>query len=600
MNMEAGLSNKPLDSFANPGILQNRKSQHPTIHICTITTEYLFCRQLASSGITTGEPGELHNHSRSPGLEDLSHGPDFLAFYSIFYSKGANAMSTTIKPQTFLIRYLNGLNGATPNSAAAAFYASLDQVATVSPTIAGSIIQELHDQRSNLKLIASENYSSLATQLATGNLLTDKYAEGYPHHRFYAGCDNVDAIEAEAAQLACELFEADHAYVQPHSGADANLVAFLSILLAKVEKPQLVELGQEDPAKLSRQDWEKVRQAVHNQRLLSLDYYSGGHLTHGYRHNISSQLFDVYTYTVDPKTNLIDLDQLRTQLHEIRPLILLAGYSAYPRKLNFAKMRELADEVGAVLMVDMAHFAGLVAGKVFTGDYNPVPHAHIVTSTTHKTLRGPRGGIVLCKQELAEWVNKGCPSLLGGPLSHIMAAKAIAFREALAPEFKTYAHKIVENSQALAAACVAESLNVLTGGTDNHLLLIDVAKTFGLTGRQAESALRECKITLNRNSLPFDANGPWYTSGLRIGTPAATTLGMGPEEMKEIGSIIKLVLSHVTPTITASGKKSLTKYTLDTRVSQEAQQRISTLLDRYPLYPEIDLQLLQMPVESNL
>jgi glycine hydroxymethyltransferase len=560
----------------------------------------IFCRQLAKSGITTGEPGEQHNHSRSPGLKDQSNGPDFLAFYSTLYSKGANAMSTTIKPQTFLIRYLNSLNGATPNSAAAAFYASLDQVATVSPTIAGSIIQELHDQRSNLKLIASENYSSLATQLATGNLLTDKYAEGYPHHRFYAGCDNVDAIEAEAAQLACELFGADHAYVQPHSGADANLVAFLSILLAKVEKPQLVDLGQEDPAKLSRQDWEKVRQAVHNQRLLSLDYYSGGHLTHGYRHNISSQLFDVYTYTVDPKTNLIDLDQLRTQLHEIRPLILLAGYSAYPRKLNFAKMRELADEVGAVLMVDMAHFAGLVAGKVFTGDYDPVPHAHIVTSTTHKTLRGPRGGIVLCKQELAEWVDKGCPSLLGGPLSHVMAAKAIAFREALAPEFKTYAHKIVENSQALAAACVAESLNVLTGGTDNHLLLIDVAKTFGLTGRQAESALRECKITLNRNSLPFDANGPWYTSGLRIGTPAATTLGMGPEEMKEIASIIKLVLSNVTSTTTASGKKSLTKYTMDTKVSQEAQQRIRTLLDRYPLYPDLDLQLLQMPVESNL
>jgi len=508
-------------------------------------------------------------------------------------------MSTITKPPTFLIRYLNTLNGAAPDSAAAAFYASLDQISTISPTIAGSIIQELRDQRSNLKLIASENYSSLTTQLATGNLLTDKYAEGYPHHRFYAGCDNVDAIEAEAAQLACELFGAEHAYVQPHSGADANLVAFLSILLAKVEKPQLVELGQEDPAKLSRQDWEKVRQAFHNQHLLSLDYYSGGHLTHGYRHNISSQLFDVYTYTVDPKTNLIDLDQLRTQLHEVRPLILLAGYSAYPRKLNFAKMRELADEVGAVLMVDMAHFAGLVAGKVFTGDYNPVPHAHIVTSTTHKTLRGPRGGIVLCKQELAEWVDKGCPSMIGGPLPHVIAAKAIAFREALAPEFQTYAHKIVENSQALAAACVAESLNVLTGGTDNHLLLVDVAKTFGLTGRQAESALRECKITLNRNALPFDANGPWYTSGLRIGTPATTTLGMNTAEMKEIASIIKLVLSHITPTMTTSGKKSLTKYTLDAKVSQEAQKRISTLLDRHPLYPELDLELLQTPATAQ-
>ena len=206
---------------------------------------------------------------------------------------------------------------------------------------------------------------------------------------------------------------------------------------------------------------------------------------------------------------------------------------------------------------------------------------------------------MLCKQELAEWVDKGCPSMLGGPLPHVMAAKAIAFREASAPEFQTYAHKIVENSQALATACIAESLNVLTGGTDNHLLLIDVAKTFGLTGRQAESALRESKITLNRNALPFDANGPWYTSGLRIGTPAATTLGMGPAEMKEIASIIKLVLSHVTPTTTASGKKSHTKYTLDARVSQETQQRISALLNRHPLYPELDLELLQMPITTQ-
>src|SRR5215468_3988262 len=267
-------------------------------------------------------------------------------------------MTTTTTPQTFLIRYLDSLNGNTPDSAAAAFYASLDQISTVSPTVAGSIIQELCDQRSNLKLIASENYGSLTTQLATGNLLTDKYAEGYPHHRFYAGCDNVDAIEAEATQLACDLFGAEHAYVQPHSGADANLVAFLSILLAKVEKPQLIELGQEDPAKLSRQDWEKVRQAVHNQRLLGLDYYSGGHLTHGYRHNVSSQMFDVYSYTVNPESKVLDLDAIRQQAKEVKPLILLAGYSAYSRKINFAKMREIADEVGAVFMVDMAHFAG--------------------------------------------------------------------------------------------------------------------------------------------------------------------------------------------------------------------------------------------------
>jgi glycine hydroxymethyltransferase len=503
-------------------------------------------------------------------------------------------ISTTPATQpSFLIRYLNTLNGATPDFAATAFYASLDQVSAVSPNIAAAIIQELRDQRCNLKLIASENYSSLTTQMATGNLLTDKYAEGYPHHRFYAGCDNVDAIEVEAAQLACDLFGADHAYVQPHSGADANLLAFSTILSAKVQKPLLTELGQEDPSKLSRPDWAKVREATHNQRLLSLDYYSGGHLTHGYRHNISSHLFDVYTYSVDRQTKLIDLDQLRAQLHEVRPLILLAGYSAYPRKLNFAKMREMADEVGATLMVDMAHFAGLVAGKVFTGDYNPIPYAHIVTTTTHKTLRGPRGGMVLCKQELAEWLDKGCPAILGGPLPHVMAAKAVALREASTPAFQTYAHKIVENSQALAEACVNESLAVLTGGTDNHLLLIDVAETFGLTGKQAESALRECQLTLNRNSLPFDAHGPWYTSGLRIGTPATTTLGMGPAEMREIASIMKQVLVHTQPAITSSGKKGLAKYVLDPQTRDEARKRVQALLSRYPLYPELDLDLLQ-------
>ncbi len=502
-------------------------------------------------------------------------------------------MSVTTLQQSFLINYLNSLNGNLPSSAAAAFYASLDQVHSVSPTIAASIVKELQDQRSNLKMIASENYSSLATQAAMGNLFTDKYAEGYPQHRFYAGCDNVDAVEVEAAHLARKLFGAEYAYVQPHSGADANLVAFLAILSARVQKPVMAELNQEDPSKLSREDWSKVRSAVHNQRLLSLDYYSGGHLTHGYRHNISSQLFDVHTYSVDPTTNLINLDQLRAQLHEVRPLILLAGYSAYPRKLNFAKMRELADEVGAILMIDMAHFAGLVAGKVFTGDFDPVSHAHIVTSTTHKTLRGPRGGLILCKQEFTEWVNKGCPTILGGPLPHVMAAKAIAFHEALNPNFQIYAHKIVKNAGALAESCITEGLDVLTGGTDNHLLLIDVAKTFGLTGRQAESALRESNITLNRNSLPFDANGPWYTSGLRVGTPAATTLGMGTAEMQEIARVIKLVLSHLTPTTTASGKKSLTKYTLEQPILAQAQQRIQALLHKYPLYPELDLAIVQ-------
>src|SRR5689334_7067160 len=304
-------------------------------------------------------------------------------------------MSNPAQSDSLLMQYLQEHGGTPVNSGAAAVYAALDHLRQASPIVADRAIRELQDQRTNLKLIASENYSSLATQLAMGTLFTDKYAEGYAGHRFYAGCDNVDVIEAEASRLACELFGADHAYVQPHSGADANLVAFLAILSAKVQRPLLTEFGLEDPSKVSREDWAKVRAAVHNQRLLSLDYYSGGHLTHGYRHNISSHLFDVYTYSVEPDTYRIDLDNLRRQLHEIRPLILLAGYSAYPRKLNFAKMREMADEVGAVLMVDMAHFAGLVAGKVFTGDYDPVPHAHIVTSTTHKTLRGPRGGLVL-------------------------------------------------------------------------------------------------------------------------------------------------------------------------------------------------------------
>ena len=400
----------------------------------------------------------------------------------------------------------------------------------------------------------------------------------------------MDIIEAEAAKAACQLFGADHAYVQPHSGADANLVAFLSILNARVESKVLAELAAKDVSKLSREDWAKVREAMHNQRLMGLDYYSGGHLTHGYRHNVSALLFDAYSYTVDKNTNLLDLDQIAQQAREVKPLILLAGYSAYPRKINFAKMRQIADEVGAVFMVDMAHFAGLVAGKVFTGDYDPVAHAHVVTSTTHKTLRGPRGGIVLCKQEFAEAIDKGCPTVLGGPLPHAIAAKAVAFTEALRPEYRAYAAKIVQNAQALAAACMAEGMEVLTGGTDNHLMLIDVAKTFGLTGRQGESALRTCGFTLNRNAVPFDPNGPWYTSGLRIGTPAVTTLGMGESEMKEIARIIKHVLANTTAAVT-DGKKSQAKYDLDPAIVEKAHKQVQALLDRYPLYPELDLEV---------
>ncbi len=495
-----------------------------------------------------------------------------------------------------LVGYLQRLGGADPHPAAAAYYAALDQVASVAPDVAAAIVREYRDQRATLKLIASENYSSLAVQLAHGNLFTDKYSEGFAGHRFYAGCDNVDTVEAEAARLARELFGADHAYVQPHSGADANLVAFLAILSARVQRPMLDELGEKDPSKLTRDAWQRVRQAFTGQKLLALDYYSGGHLTHGYRHNVSSMLFDAHSYSVDPATQRLDLDRVHAQARELRPLILLAGYSAYPRLIDFARLRQIADDVGAVLMVDMAHFAGLVAGRVFTGDYDPVAHAHVVTSTTHKTLRGPRGGLVLCKQEFAEWVDKGCPLVLGGPLPHVMAAKAVAFKEALRPEFRDYARRIVLNSRALAEGLVREGLTVLTGGSDNHLAVVNVAATTPLTGRQAESALRECHLTLNRNSIPFDPNGPWYTSGLRLGTPAVTTLGMTPTEMDEIAALIKRVVAGATPRTIRTGAKagqvSQANYDLAPAIVDEVRARVRDLLKSFPLYPELDLDTL--------
>jgi glycine hydroxymethyltransferase len=476
------------------------------------------------------------------------------------------------------------------------YIASLQLVAEVSPETASSIVRELESQRSYLKLIASENYTSLAVQAAMGNLLTDKYAEGFPYHRFYAGCDNIDAIEADAVEKAKELFGAEHAYVQPHSGADANMVAFWAILTQKIENPALEELGETNPSNLSREDWNNIRKLLGEQKLLGLDYYSGGHLTHGYRFNVSAQMFDAYSYTVNQETGILDYDEIERMAIEIRPLILLAGYSAYPRLINFRRFKEIADKVGAVLMVDMAHFAGLVAGKLMEGDYDPVAHADVVTTTTHKTLRGPRGGMILCKKEFAEAVDKGCPMVLGGPLPHAMAAKAVAYTEALKPDFRQYASRIVENSRALAAACIEEGIAIATGGTDNHLMLIDVTP-FGLNGRQAENAVRECGITLNRNALPFDINGPWYTSGLRLGTPAVTTLGMGRDEMKTIAGILKLILSNTKPAIltkgTNAGKPSKAKYVMEPGAKKEAQNRVSDLLKRYPVYPELDLAFLQ-------
>lgn len=493
-----------------------------------------------------------------------------------------------------LTRYLEKHEGKI-STEMAMYLSQLELVAKVSPDTAALIVNELKDQRSHLKLIASENFSSLSTQAAMGNLLTDKYSEGFPFHRFYAGCENVDKIEADAVECAKALFGAEHAYVQPHSGADANLCAYWAILNARLQVPMLSEIGITNPSALEREDWDKIRTALHNQKLLGLDYYSGGHLTHGYRQNISAQLFDCYSYAVNKETGLLDYDEIEAMAKEIKPFILLAGYSAYPRKINFRRMSEIAHSVGAVFMVDMAHFSGLVAGKVFQGDFDPVLWADVVTTTTHKTLRGPRGGMILCKEEFAESVDKGCPLVIGGPLPHVMAAKAVAFKEAMKDEYRAYAAKIVENSASLASYCMAEGIKVASEGTDNHLMLLDVT-SFGLNGRQAESLLRDCGITLNRNALPFDPNGPWYTSGLRIGTPAVTTLGMGDEEMKEIASIIALVLRNAKPVILTkgenAGKVSKNKAKVPQDVMDEAKSRVQALLDKYLLYPELDMEVL--------
>ncbi len=476
------------------------------------------------------------------------------------------------------------------------YVTNLTELARVAPTVAKAIVQELADQRTYLKLIASENYCSMATQLAMGNLLTDKYAEGVPGHRFYEGCGNVDTVETYACELACELFGCDHAYVQPHSGADANLIAYWAILEARIEVPALADFGVKGPGKLSDEDWATLRKALGNQRLLGMDYYSGGHLTHGYRHNVSAKMFDAHTYSVERDSGILDYDALEQRVQDVKPLIFLAGYSAYSRAINFKRLREMADKVNAVFMVDMAHFAGLVAGGVFEGDFNPIPHADIVTTTTHKTLRGPRGGLVLCTSEFAEYVDKGCPLVIGGPLSHIIAAKAVALAEASTPEFRTYARRIVDNAQCLAQACIDEGLEVATGGTDNHLILIDV-RSCGVTGRQAAGALRQCGITVNFNSLPYDPNGPLVTSGLRVGTLAVTTLGMGEAEMREIAAVSKLVLGNTQPAPIASGpnagRPSKMQFTIDGRAAAEARARVSDILNRFPVYPQLDLAFLQ-------
>jgi glycine hydroxymethyltransferase len=465
---------------------------------------------------------------------------------------------------------------------------ALEVIASVEPRIAEATRAELRDQRSSLKLIASENYASPAVLLTMGTWFSDKYAEGTVGHRFYAGCQNVDTVEALAAEHARELFGAPYAYAQPHSGIDANLVAFWSILAHRVETPALQRLGAKNVNELSEADWESLRHDLGNQRLLGMALDAGGHLTHGFRPNISGKMFHQQQYGTDPESGLLDYDALAAKAREFKPLILVAGYSAYPRRINFAKMREIADEVGATLMVDMAHFAGLVAGKVFTGDEDPVPFAHVTTTTTHKSLRGPRGGLVLAQEEFAADVDRGCPMVLGGPLSHVMAAKAVALAEARRPEFQTYAQGVADNAKALAEGFLSRDARLVTGGTDNHIVLLDVT-SFGLTGRQAESALLDAGIVTNRNSIPQDPNGAWYTSGIRFGTPALTTRGFGESEFDRVAELVVDVLKNTSVGTTKAGAPSKAAYTLADGVADRTHSASAELLEKFPLYPGLDL-----------
>ena len=478
------------------------------------------------------------------------------------------------------------------NSAAvsAAYSAIMKVLRNADPVIADALKKELDDQRNSLKLIASENYSSLPVQLAMGNFLTDKYAEGSVHHRFYAGCDNIDTIEERACNLAKELFGVEHAYVQPHSGADANLIAYWAILIKRVETPFVESLGKKNVGALTSDEYEQVRSKFGNQKMLGMALDAGGHLTHGSRVNFSSKMMKSISYGVDPVTGLIDYDKLQAQAEKEKPAILVAGYSAYSRLIDFSIMRKIADSCGATLLVDMAHFAGLVAGKQLTGKFNPVGYADVITSTTHKTLRGPRGGIILCTKEFAPYIDKGCPYAIGGPLPHVIAAKAIAFSECLKPEFEIYAKNIISNSKAMAEEFISKGAVLTSGGTDNHLVLLNVTKSFNLTGRAAETLLARCGITVNRNSIPNDENGAWYTSGIRLGVPALTTLGMGSAEMIKIVDVICKVLTAADPAVDPETKAvSKAKVIIDESLVEETKGSVQRLLKNFPLYPEISL-----------
>ena len=405
------------------------------------------------------------------------------------------------------------------------------------PNVKAVIDQELMRQRDKLEMIASENIVSQAVMEAQGSVLTNKYAEGYPGKRYYGGCEHVDVVETLAIERAKRLFGAEHANVQPHSGSQANFAVYFAML-----KP--------------------------GDTIVGMNLSHGGHLTHGSPVNVSGTYFNVVPYGVNAETQQIDYAEFRKIVLEAKPKLIIAGGSAYSRQIDFKKMADVAHEVGAIFMVDMAHFAGLVAAGLHP---NPVEYADIVTTTTHKTLRGPRGGMILCKEEYAKAIDKAVfPGIQGGPLMHVIAAKAVALGEALQPEFKVYAEQVIKNAKVLAAELIAKGLTIVSGGTDTHVMLVDVCNT-GLTGKEVEHLLDEIGITANKNTIPFDPASPFVTSGVRLGTPALATRGLKEDDMKEIADIIATVLQNPE----------------DTAKHQDAAKRVAALCEKYPLYPNL-------------
>jgi len=409
-----------------------------------------------------------------------------------------------------------------------------DIISKVAPDVAEGMKLELARQRANIELIASENFVSEAVLAAMGSHLTNKYAEGYPGKRYYGGCECVDIVEEIARKKACELFGADHANVQPHSGASANLAVYYALL-------------------------------QHGDTILGMNLSHGGHLTHGSPVNMSGKYFNFVSYGVMPDTEMIDYENIRALALEHKPKMIVAGASAYPRALDFAKFREIADEVGALLMVDMAHIAGLVA----SGEHmNPVPYADVVTTTTHKTLRGPRGGMILCKEEYAKAIDKGIfPGMQGGPLMHIIAAKAVCFEEALKPEFKAYGAQVRKNAAVLAKSLMDNGVKLVSNGTDNHLMLVDLGAD-GLTGKEVEHLLDEAHITVNKNTVPNETRSPFVTSGIRIGTPAATSRGLVEEDFVKVGEFIAKIIKEGEAAVPA------------------VAEGVKAITDKYPMYPE--------------